>query len=64
MSLQVKTASTVPEETIRVARAAFPKGNPYLTLRDELQTVYTDSLFVPLFPRWGSPLKPPGGWPW
>lgn len=46
MSIQLKTGWTVPEETARVARAAFPKGNPYLTLRDELKTIYTDSLFV------------------
>ena len=26
----------VPDQTRRVARAAFPKGNPYLTLRDQL----------------------------
>jgi transposase len=60
MSLQVKPESTVPEGTVRVARAAFPKGNPYLTLRDELQTIYTDSLFSPLF----SPLGQPAETPW
>jgi len=59
MSLQVKPGSTVPEETARVARAAFPKGNPYLTLRDELETVYTDSLFVALFSQLGQPAETP-----
>jgi hypothetical protein len=29
----------IPEETQRVARAAFPKGNPYMLLRDELGTL-------------------------
>jgi hypothetical protein len=33
---------SVPEETARVARAAFPKGNPYLTLRDDLGPVFAD----------------------
>ena len=61
MSLQVKPRSTVPEETVRVARAAFPKGNPYLTLRDELETIYVDSLFAALFPSffWATIFKTP-----
>ena len=60
MSLQVKPGSTVPEETARVARAAFPKGNPYMTLRDELETVYADSLFTHLFSKRGQPAESPG----
>ena len=32
----------VPAETARIARAAFPKGNSYLRLRDELGSLYTD----------------------
>ena len=36
MSLHPKDLSTIPEETARIARTAFSKGNPYLTLRDEL----------------------------
>ena len=60
MSLQAKSGSHVPAETARVARAAFPKGNPYLTLRDELETIYADSLFAPLFPTRGQPAEAPG----
>lgn len=59
MSLHMKPGTNVPAETARVAQAAFPKGNPYLTLRDELETVYTDSLFVPLFSRLGQPAETP-----
>ena len=40
MSLQPQPIVPVPEETIRVARAAFPKGNLYMTLRDEIGTLY------------------------
>ena len=40
MSLQTQTDLTLPEETVRVAPAAFPKGNLYLKLRDELATVH------------------------
>jgi transposase len=50
----------VPEETARVAQAAFPKGHPYLTLRDELDTIYPDSLFAPLFSTRGQPDEAPG----
>jgi transposase len=39
MSLQANPGSRAPDETARVARAAFPKGNAYLTLRDELETI-------------------------
>ena len=34
MSLHPQPIAPVPEETARVAHAAFPKGHPYLTLRD------------------------------
>jgi transposase len=45
----------VPPETARVARAAFPKGNRYLRLADELDTLFTDDTFQALFPRHGQP---------
>jgi hypothetical protein len=35
VSLKPRPAPDVPELTTRVARAAFPKGNPYLRFRDE-----------------------------
>ena len=40
---------SVPEQTALVAKAAFSKGNPYLTLRDELGSVFEDSDFEELF---------------
>jgi transposase len=40
---------------MRVARAAFPQGNAYLTLRDTLGTVFADEDFAPLFPPCGQP---------
>jgi transposase len=46
MSLRSRLESHVPEETARVARAAFPKGSPCLTLRDELERIYADSFIV------------------
>jgi len=35
MSLHPQSVHTVPEETARVARQVFFKGNRYLLLRDE-----------------------------
>lgn len=43
----------VPAATARVARAAFPKGHPYLAAADALGAVFTDDAFVALFPRRG-----------
>jgi transposase len=59
MSLQPQEIPPVPEETRRVAQAAFPRGNGYMRLRDELGTVYDDQLFAPLFPARGQPAASP-----
>src|SRR5262245_62024424 len=59
MSLQPKPIPPVPHETVRVARAAFPKGNPYLRLRDELGTIFRDDDFADLYPRRGQPALAP-----
>jgi transposase len=55
MSLQPLIVQLVPEETARVARAAFRKGNPYLRLYDQLGPLYTDQQFAALFPTRGQP---------
>ena len=59
MSLHPHVIEPVPEETARVARAAFPKGHPYLTFRDALGTIFQDEDFAALFPMWGQPGLPP-----
>ena len=53
MSLHPKLIKPVLKETEQVAKAAFPKGNLYLTIRDELGTIYTDKDFKALFPLKG-----------
>jgi transposase len=53
MSLQPQAMRPVPEETVRVARAAYPKGNVYLEVRDELGEMYHDQSFAELFPNCG-----------
>ena len=59
MSLHPYVIAPVPEETARVARAAFPKGHPYLTFRDALGTIFQDEDCAALFPAWGPPGLPP-----
>src|SRR5689334_19265967 len=49
----------VPEGTARVAKAAFRKGNPLLSLRDELGAAFADADFADLFPGLGQPGLPP-----
>ncbi len=55
MSLRPQIISPIPEETVRVARAAYPKGNLYLRLRDHLGTIYEDGQFAALSPDVGQP---------
>lgn len=55
MPLKLSVFQAVPEETTRVARAAFPKGAPYLTLRDELDSIFVDEDFSALYPEDGQP---------
>src|SRR5579884_591625 len=59
MSLQQRPVDPVPELTVRMAKAAFPKGNPYLTLRDQLGILFQDEIFAPLFPCRGQPAEAP-----
>lgn len=59
MSLKSEPIGPVPADTARVAKAAFPRGNPYLRLRDHLGTIYTDAAFVPLFAERGRPAETP-----
>lgn len=64
MSLHSQPTSSIPEETQRVARAAFPGGNVYMRMRDEFGELYTDGLFAELFPRRGQPAESPGHLAW
>jgi transposase len=59
MSLHPHVIEPVPEETARIAHAAFPKGHPYLTFRDAFGTIFQDEDFATLFPAWGQPGLPP-----
>jgi transposase len=62
MLVPFKTRSllrSIPEETARVARAVYPKGNLYMKMRDALGTIYQDESFAHLFPQNGRPAEAP-----
>ena len=59
MSLRAPLFSLIPEETVRVAQAAFPNGNVYMRMRDELGLIYDNALFADLFPHDGQPAQSP-----
>ena len=59
MSLSARSCYTVPEQTRRVANAAFPKGNLCLRIFDELGTIFQDQDFADLFPAQGQPGEAP-----
>ena len=59
MCLHPRSVDPVPEETARVARAAFPKGTTYIAMRDELGAIFEDEDFAHLFPSRGQPAMAP-----
>jgi transposase len=59
MTLHPQHEFSIPEETARVARAAYPKGNLYMNMRDALGTIYQDESFAHLFPQNGRPAEAP-----
>ncbi len=59
MSLKVEPSGPIPSETVRIAKAAFPKGNIFLKMRDELGSLYQDELFVALYSHEGQPALAP-----
>ncbi|MGE6737039.1 transposase, partial [Streptomyces sp. NPDC059900] len=60
MSMRPKGPDRIPVETVRVARAAFPRGSLAIRVRDELGPLFTDAEFVDLFPVRGRPAWSPG----
>jgi transposase len=58
--LKPENDDQIPEETAKVAKAAFPNGNIYLTLRDQLGLIFEDQVFQDLYPSLGQPAESPG----
>ena len=59
MSMKPQTIPSIPQATARIARKAFRKGNPYMTMRDELGTFFKDDQFRDLYPADGQPAFSP-----
>ena len=59
MSLKPQPEPLVPADTLRVAKAVFAKGNPYVTLHDELGPIFEDADFTELFSKVGQSALPP-----
>jgi transposase len=55
MSMHPQLIAPVPKDTAQVVRAAFPKGNVYVQMRDVLGTIYDDEDFSELFEVRGRP---------
>lgn len=49
----------IPDQTARVANAAFPKGNLYMELHAELGMLYSNAQFAALFSATGQPAEDP-----
>jgi transposase len=59
MSLKPEPIGSIPEETVRVAKAAFPQGNLFMKMRDEIGILYQDEEFTDLFAKDGQPALAP-----
>ena len=55
MLLPSQPLPSVPDDTGRIAGAAFRRGNPYVLLRDRLGAVFADADFADLYPKLGQP---------
>ena len=59
MSLARQPFDSIPEETIRVARAAFPHSTRLMQMRDHLGAIYNQSAFEALYSQRGKPAEAP-----
>ena len=59
MSMHSPLGYQIPDETVRVAHAAFPKGNLYMEMQAELGLIYTNPRFASLFSPTGQPAEDP-----
>jgi len=59
MTMHARPLPDIPEETARIAQAAFPKGNIYMRMRDNLGVFFNDEQFAALFSSRGQPAYSP-----
>jgi transposase len=60
VSMRLRARVQIPEQTVAVARAAFPRGSVAMTARDRLGEVFTDEQFAAAFGVRGAPAESPG----
>ena len=49
----------IPQKTVEIAQAAFPRGNKYTRMRDEMGPIFTDEEFADLYSETGQPAVNP-----
>ena len=59
MSLKANPTNQIPKDTERIAKAAFPKGNRYMLLRDTFGDFFDATDFKHLFSSEGKPAEDP-----
>ena len=59
MSLHSPLGYIIPQDTFRVAHAAFPKSTLVMQVGDEFGMIYTNAQFAALFPHNGQPALDP-----
>ena len=59
MSMYPQTLGVVPEETARIAQAAYPHGTLVMRLREVLSALYQEEQFADLFATRGRPAEAP-----
>ena len=59
MSLPAPLGDVIREQTIQVAHAVFPSGNPSMHMRDALGPFYTNPSFATLFSHTVRPAETP-----
>lgn len=57
--LRAEAVGEIPAQTVRVAKAAFPKGSTIIKLRDAFGTLYQDEDFASFFSNLGQPALTP-----
>lgn len=57
MTFHAHPVPPVPDATAAATLAAFPNGNPYVILREELGTLFSDELFADWFAPVGAPVE-------
>ena len=53
--LKIRNDYEIPEETSRIVKKAFPKGNRYIQLRDEVGPLFREEDFQALYAEKGQP---------